>query len=170
MSLKRLTLLIILVIITCAITGCSKTKVPEKIVTFEETPARILKGYDYNEKKDRYVNEITGNWYVVKNGLIIIPSEQYIDRKSITGTNNIAIENRPNDVWELSEVQEVIIKSGETLAEIINPYFTNIHFRMDSEWYTKQVLELNNIIEPNFIREGDNLKLPIYIDIGSKLN
>jgi len=29
----------------------------------------------------------------------------------------------------------------------------NEHYRMNYEWYAKQVLELNNITEPNFIKE-----------------
>lgn len=51
---------------------------------------------------------------------------------------------------------------------IINPYFMNQHFRMNPEWYSKQVLELNSISDPHFIRAGDTLKLPIYVDKGTK--
>ncbi|MGB3978738.1 MAG: hypothetical protein WBK73_06995, partial [Tepidanaerobacteraceae bacterium] len=42
--------------------------------------------------------------------------------------------------------------------DIINPYFMNEHYRMNYEWYAKQVLELNNITEPNFIKAGETLK------------
>jgi len=41
---------------------------------------------------------------------------------------------------------------------------------MNYEWYAKQVLELNNITDSNFIKAGDILKIPIYIDKGAKLN
>lgn len=41
---------------------------------------------------------------------------------------------------------------------------------MNYEWYAKQVLELNNITEPNFIKAGETLKIPIYIDKGAKVN
>ena len=43
-----------------------------------------------------------------------------------------------------------------------------------TEWImngmAKQVLELNNITEPNFIKAGETLKIPIYIDKGAKVN
>ncbi|MFY9378163.1 MAG: LysM peptidoglycan-binding domain-containing protein, partial [Peptococcia bacterium] len=78
------------------------------------------------------------------------------------------IADRPNDVWELKEVREITIQSGDTLVDVINPYFMNEHFRMNYEWYAKQVLEINNITDPNIIKAGDTLKIPIYIDKGSK--
>ncbi|WP_103083270.1 LysM peptidoglycan-binding domain-containing protein [Clostridium thermosuccinogenes] len=46
----------------------------------------------------------------------------------------------------------------------------NEHYRMNYEWYAKQVLELNNITDPNFIKAGETLKIPIYIDKGAKVN
>lgn len=57
------------------------------------------------------------------------------------------------------------VQPGDTLVEIINPYFMNRHFRMNEEWYSKRILELNNITDPRFIRAGDTLKIPVYTDI-----
>jgi len=54
------------------------------------------------------------------------------------------------------------------VVDIINPYFMNEHYRMNYEWYAKQVLELNNITDSNFIKTGDILKIPIYIDKGAR--
>jgi len=71
-------------------------------------------------------------------------------------------------VWELKEVREITIQLGEALVDIINLYFMNEHFRMNYEWYAKQVLELNNITDPHFIKAGDILKIPIYIDKGAR--
>jgi hypothetical protein len=39
---------------------------------------------------------------------------------------------------------------------------------MNRDWYSRQVLELNNITDPHFIKAGDTLKIPIYIDRGTK--
>jgi len=124
----------------------------------------LVDGYIYDEQTGRYINKTTGVWYIVKNGYKVIPPEEYFDPDKVGIPSGINISNRPNDVWELKEIREITIKSGDTLVDIINPYFMNEHFRMDYEWYAKQVLELNNIADPHFIKAGDTLKIPIYID------
>lgn len=124
----------------------------------------IVDGYIYDEQTGRYINKTTGVWYVIKDGYKVIPSEEYFDPDKVGIPSGINISNRPNDVWELKEVREITVQSGDTLVDIINPYFMNEHFRMDYEWYAKQVLELNNIADPHFIKAGDTLKIPIYID------
>jgi hypothetical protein len=129
-----------------------------------------LEGYIYDEQTGRYINKITGVWYVVKDGYKVIPPEEYIDRAKVETIDGINITDRPNDVWELKEIREITIKSGDTLVDIINPYFMNEHFRMNYEWYAKQVLKLNNITDPHYIKAGDTLKIPIYIDKGAKEN
>jgi len=45
----------------------------------------------------------------------------------------------------------------------------NEHFRMNYEWYAKQVLELDNITCPHYIKAGDTLKIPIYINKGNQV-
>jgi len=134
------------------------------IKTIEGLYQTALAGYIYDEQTGRYINKTTGVWYVIKDGYKVIPSEEYFDPDKVGIPSGINISNRPNDVWELKEVREITVQSGDTLVDIINPYFMNEHFRMDYEWYAKQVLELNNIADPHFIKAGDTLKIPIYID------
>ena len=67
-------------------------------------------------------------------------------------------------------MRKITIHSAATLDDIIKPYFMNEHFRMNYEWYAKQVLKLNNITDPHYIKAGDTLKIPIYIDKGAKVN
>ena len=144
-------------------------------VTFTEKALREvdtqgLAGYTYDEQTGRYVNETTGIWYIIENGYRVIPAEQYFDPKVSGISRVIGIEARPNTVWELSEVREITIQPEDNLINLISHYFMyyrNKHFRMNSEWYAKQVLELNNITDPNLIRTGNTLKIPIYIDNGS---
>ncbi|MEW6661077.1 MAG: OCRE domain-containing protein [Bacillota bacterium] len=128
----------------------------------------LVDGYIYDEQTGRYINKTTGVWYIVKDGYKVIPPEEYFDPDKIGIPSGINISNRPNDVWELKEIREITIKSGDTLVDIINPYFMNEHFRMNYEWYAKQVLKLNNIIDPHFIKALDTLKIPIYIDKEAK--
>jgi hypothetical protein len=127
-----------------------------------------LEGYIYDEQTGRYINKITGVWYVVKDGYKVIPPEEYIDRAKVETIDGINITDRPNDVWELKEVRKITIQAGDTLVDIIKPYFMNEHFRMNYEWYAKQVLKLNNITDPHYIKAGDTLKIPIYIDKRTK--
>ena len=142
----------------------------ERILKSLNAESQSLEGYTYDEETGRYVNEATGIWYVVENGYRVLPPEEYFDRDKVALIDRINIAERPNDVWELKEIRKITIKSGDTLVDIINPYFMNEHFRMNYEWYAKQVLELNNITDPHFIKAGDTLKIPIYIDSGSKGN
>ena len=141
----------------------SSVKTPDVVIS-------ALEGYIYDEQTGRYINKITGVWYVVKDGYKVIPPEEYIDRAKVETIDGINITDRPNDVWELKEIREITVKSGDTLVDIINPYFMNKHFRMNYEWYAKQVLKLNNLTDPHNIKAGDTLKIPIYIDKGAKVN
>jgi len=140
----------------------------ERILKSLNDKSQALEGYTYNEQSGRYISQTTGIWYVVENGHKVIPPEEYFDPKKVGVPDGINISERPDDVWELSEIREITIQQGDTLVDIINPYFMNEHFRMSYEWYVKQVLELNNITDPHFIRAGDTLKIPIYVDSGSK--
>ena len=141
----------------------SSVKTPDVVIS-------ALEGYIYDEQTGRYINETTGIWYIVENGYKVIPPEEYFDPDKVGIPSGINISNRPDDVWELKEIREITIKSGDTLVDIINPYFMNEHFRMNYEWYAKQVLKLNNITDPHYIKAGDTLKIPIYIDKGVKVN
>jgi len=141
----------------------SSVKTPDVVIS-------ALEGYIYDEQTGRYINETTGIWYIVENGYKVIPPEKYFDPDKVGIPSGINISNRPDDVWELKEIREITIKSGDTLVDIINPYFMNEHFRMNYEWYAKQVLELNNITDPHYIKAGDTLKILIYIDKGAKVN
>lgn len=141
----------------------SSVKTPDVVIS-------ALEGYIYDEQTGRYINKITGVCYVVKDGYKVIPPEEYFDPDKVGIPSGINISNRPDDVWQLKEIREITIKSGDTLVDIINPYFMNEHFRMNYEWYAKQVLKLNNITDPHYIKAGDTLKIPIYIDKGAKEN
>jgi len=179
--LKRISLLLVLGLAIISLAGCGEVEIREKIlpdgkkVTVDaageivsEDKVEPLEGYTYDEQTGRYVNEATGIWYVVEGGCKIIPAEQYFDRDNVVTIDGINIAERPNEVWELREVREIAVQQGDTLVDIINPYFMNEHFRMNYEWYVKQVLELNNITDPHFIKAGDTLKIPLYIDSGSR--
>lgn len=98
----------------------------------------------------------------------MVPSDQYFDPKEADIPDGINISERPVAVWAVSEIHEVTIQPGDTLVDIINPYFMNEHFRMNYEWYAQQVLELNNITDPHYIRAGDVIKIPIFIDKGTE--
>lgn len=179
--MRRISLLLVLGLVVISLADCGEVETRERVLPdgrtvivdaagriVSEAKVEPLEGYTYDEQTGRYVKETTGIWYVMKDGYRIIPPEQYFDRDKVVTIDGINIAERPNDVWELSEVREMTIQSGDTLVDIINPYFMNEHFRMNYEWYAKQVLELNNINDPHFIRAGDTLKIPIYIDSGSK--
>lgn len=127
-----------------------------------------LEGYIYDEQTGRYINKITGVWYVVKYGYKVIPPEEYFDPDKVGIPSGINISNRPDDVWELKEIRGITIQPGDTLVDIINPHFMNEHFRMNYEWYAEQVLKLNNITDPHCIKAGNTLKIPIYFDMGTK--
>ncbi|MGI6551555.1 MAG: LysM peptidoglycan-binding domain-containing protein [Bacillota bacterium] len=180
-QLKRISLLLVLGLAIISLAGCGEVETQEKILPdgskvtvdaagkiLSEEKVEPLEGYTYDEETGRYINETTGIWYIVENGYKVIPPEEYIDRAKVETIDGINITDRPNDVWELKEIREITIKSGDTLVDIINPYFMNEHFRMNYEWYAKQVLKLNNITDPHYIKAGDTLKIPIYIDKGTK--
>ncbi len=142
-----------------------------KTASSVKTPDVVISALEgYIEQTGRYINETTGIWYIVENGYKVIPPEEYFDPDKVGIPSGINISNRPDDVWELKEIREITIKSGDTLVDIIKPYFMNEHFRMNYEWYAKQVLKLNNITDPHYIKAGDTLKIPIYIDKGAKEN
>jgi len=104
----------------------SSVKTPDVVIS-------ALEGYIYDEQTGRYINETTGIWYIVENGYKVIPPEEYFDPDKVGIPSGINISNRPDDVWELKEIREITIKSGDTLVDIINPYFMNEHFRMNYE-------------------------------------
>jgi nucleoid-associated protein YgaU len=175
--MKKRTLYIISGLIFIIFIGCGEVETRERVLPDGRTvivdaagkiipdgKVKPLEGYAYDEQTGRYVNETTGIWYVIEDGYKIIPPKQYFDRVKVETIDGINITDRPDDVWELKEVREITIQSGDTLVDIINPDFMNEHFRMNYEWYAKQVLELNNITDPHFIRAGDTLKIPIYVD------
>ena len=179
--MKRISFLLVLGLVIIILAGCGGVETREKIlpdgrkVIIDATGKIVpnpepLEGYTYDEQTGRYVNETTGIWYIVENGQNVIPPEEYFDPDEVGIPSGINISNRPDDVWELKEVREVTIQSEDTLVDIINPYFMNEHYRMNYEWYAKQVLDLNNITDPNFIKAGETLKIPIYIDKGAKVN
>ena len=181
--MKCISFLLVLGLVIIILAGCGGVETREKILPdgrkliidaagkiISDSNPEPLEGYTYDEQTGRYVNETTGIWYIVENGQKVIPPEEYFDPDEVGIPSGINISNRPDDVWELKEVREVTIQSGDTLVDIINPYFMNEHYRMNYEWYAKQVLELNNITEPNFIKAGETLKIPIYIDKGAKVN
>ena len=64
-------------------------------------------------------------------------------------------------------MRKITIKSGDTLVDIINPYFMNEHFRMNYEWYINRYWNLT-ILPTSLYQSGDTLKIPIYIDSGSR--
>jgi hypothetical protein len=139
----------------------------EKILKSLNDEPQALEGYIYDEQTGRYINQTTGIWYIVENGHKVIPPDEYFDPDKFDIPSSINISNRPDDVWELREIRDIVVKEGDALSAIITKYSAN-HFRMNRDWYSKQVLELNNITDPHFIRAGDILKMPIYIDISSK--
>ena len=134
----------------------------------------IVHGFVYDESKDRYINKDTGIWVLIRNGVAVIPSEEYIDPSALLEHLNVvsSISSRHDDVWKLQEIKEVIAKENDTLVNIISDYFfyelKYESVRMDYTWYAKQVVELNQIKDPNFIKVGDIIKIPVYIDSGSK--
>ena len=179
--MKRISLLLVLGLAIISLAGCGEIETREKILPdgskvtvdgagkiLSEEKVEPLEGYTYDEETGRYINETTGIWYIVENGYKVIPPEEYFDPDKVGIPSGINISNRPDDVWELKEIREITIKSGDTLVDIINPYFMNEHFRMNYEWYAKQVLKLNNINDPHYIKAGDTLKIPVYIDKGTK--
>ena len=179
--MKPITYVLILALAVISLAGCGEVETRERVLPdgskvivdaagkiVSEEKVEPLEGYIYDEQTGRHVNETTGIWYVVEGGYKVIPPEQYFDRAKVETVDGINITDRPNDVWELKEVQEITIQSGDTLVDIINPYFMNEHFRMSYDWYIKRLLDLNNINDPHFIRAGDTLKIPIYIDKGTK--
>ena len=124
-----------------------------------------LAGYSYDEETGRYVNESTGIWYVIENGYRLIPPEEYFDPNIVESPDGINIANRPDNVWKLKDIELLTIKEGQTLGNIITQYSIN-HFRMNRDWYSKQVLYINGIEDPHLIKAGEILQMPIYIDSG----
>jgi len=181
-QLKGISFLLVLGLAIMILAGCGKIETREKTLPDGRTviidstgkivpdgKLKPLEGYTYDEQAGRYINETTGVWYIVENGYRVIPPEEYFDPDKVGIPSAINISNRPDDVWELKEIRDITVKEGDTLSAIITQYSMN-HFRMNRDWYSRQVIELNNITDPHFIRVGDTLKIPIYIDIGAKVN
>ncbi len=171
LELKRLCIYLALGLLIIGLIGCGEVETRARMLPdgskaivdatgkiLSGGKAQALEGYIYGEQGERYINQAIGVWYVVENGYKIIPPEQYFDPDKLVGLDGINIADRLDNVWELSEIREITIQPGDTLVDIINPYFMNEHFRMNYEWYAKQVLELNNITDPHYIRAGDTIK------------
>jgi len=105
--MRKITLIIISGLLLITLTGCGKV--------VSEDKSQALEGYIYDEQSGRYINETTGIWYAVENRYKIILPEEYFDPKEVGVPDGIDISERPDDVWELSEVREITIKSGDTL-------------------------------------------------------
>ena len=91
--MKRISLLLVLGLAIISLAGCGEVETREKILPdgsqvtvdaagkiLSEEKVEPLEGYIYNEQTGRYINKITGVWYVVKDGYKVIPPEEYIDR------------------------------------------------------------------------------------------
>jgi len=167
--MKRLSFVLILGLIIISLVGCGEAEIREKLSAdgSKAIVSQALEGYIYDEQTGRYINETTGIWYVVENGYKIIPPEEYFDPNEVGTPSGINISNRTDEIWELCEIRDIIVQEGDALSAIITKYSAN-HFRMNRDWYSKQVLELNNITDPHFIRAGDTLKIPIFIDKETK--
>lgn len=170
--MRRLSLFLILGLVIVSLVGCGEVETREKLLagsrkTLSEDKAQVLEGYIYDEQTGRYINQTTGIWYIVENGHKVIPPDEYLEPDKVDIPSGINISNRPDNVWKLSEIRNITVQEGDTLGQIITRYSAN-HFRMNRDWYSKQVLELNNITDPHFIRAGDTLKIPIYIDKRTK--
>lgn len=122
-----------------------------------------LVGYIYDDNTSRYINEDNGIWYIRENEKNIIPKEEFVEKNSIINSENFIIENRENSVWELSEIQEVIVEVRDTFYSLADESYSK-HYRMDKDWYYEQVKKLNNLDDIDIIQWHDPFKLPIYID------
>ncbi|MGL5381086.1 hypothetical protein [Clostridium sp.] len=140
--------------------GCSNNSKTSEAESLIYPP---VEGYVYNESSKKYINTNNDIWYVRENDQNVIPAEQYIDAGIIENTDDFIIENRSTDVWELTEIKEVIVESGNTFLSLSDEGL-NTHYRMDKGWYYQQVKELNNIDNINIIQWREPFKIPIYVD------
>jgi len=121
--MKKITLVIIAGLLLIILIGCGEVETREKILPdgskvtvdaagkiLSEEKVEPLEGYIYDEQTGRYVNKTTGIWYIIEDGYRVIPPEQYFDRNKVETIDGINITDRPNDVWELSEVREITIQ------------------------------------------------------------
>jgi hypothetical protein len=83
--LKRISLLLVLGLAIISLAGCGEVETQEKILPdgskvtvdaagkiLSEEKVEPLEGYIYDEQTGRYINKITGVWYVVKDGYKVI--------------------------------------------------------------------------------------------------
>lgn len=140
--------------------GCSNNSKTSEAESLIYPP---IEGYVYNESSKKYINTNNDIWYVRENDQNVIPAEQYIDAGIIENTDDFIIENRSTDVWQLTEIKEVIIESGHTFLSLSDEGL-NTHYRMDKGWYYQQVKELNNIDNINIIQWREPFKIPMYVD------
>lgn len=122
-------------------------------------------GYSYDESDKRYINSETGIWYIRENNLNIIPEEEYIQEGLLTNSGDFTIENRSNDVWKLSEIQEVTVEVRDGFYSLSDLGY-NEHYRMNKDWYYNQVKALNELDDINIIEWHGIFKIPIYVDSG----
>ena len=130
--MKRISVLLVIGLVIIILAGCGGVETREKILPdgrkliidaagkiISDSNPEPLEGYTYDEQTGRYVNETTGIWYIVENGQKVIPPEEYFDPDEVGIPSGINISNRPDDVWELKEVREVTIQSGDKLKGMI---------------------------------------------------
>ena len=161
-------------------------EIKEEMLAGSETRAvRIMPGFELDEENQRFVHPKTGVWFLSDEDgrVFILPAEQYAEPKDIdeiyriSGESslwgiwypeNIVVEDRPEEVWQLAEIKEVPIQQGDTFSSLYSQHIAGLqwqqHFRMDPQWYMEQVRKINNIEDLNLIRAGDVLRIPIYID------
>lgn len=156
--MRIIKIIVMVVSLTFLIACTQKNNSTEKEVIYEP-----LEGFTYDENSNKYVNNELGIWYVSENESNIIPTEEYIEEGAIINSQELIIENRSNDVWELSEIQEVIVEVGDGFYSLSDETY-NKHYRMDKQWYYDQVKELNDLEDIKIIQWQEPFKLPIYVD------
>ena len=144
--------------LTFLVSCIQKNNLIEKESTYEP-----LEGFTYDENSDKYINTELGIWYIREDEKNIIPAEEYIEEATIADLTDLIIKNRSNDVWELKEIQEVIVEVGDGFYSLSDITYSN-HYRMDKQWYYDQVKELNGLEDIDIIQWREPFKLPIYID------
>lgn len=161
-------------------------EIKEEMLAGNETrTAKIMPGFEFDEANMKFVHSETGIWFLGDEDgrVLILPAEQYAEPKDIdeiyriTGENslwgiwypeNIVVEDRPEEAWQLAEIKEVPIQQGDTFSSLYSQHIAELqwqrHFRMDRQWYLEQLKNVNDTEDLNLIRAGDVLRIPINID------
>ena len=156
--MKIIKIIVMVVSLTFLIACTQKNNPAEEEVIYEP-----LEGFTYDENNEKYINEDNGIWYIRENDLNVIPAEEYIEEGVVASSDKLVIENRSNDVWELSEIQEVIVEVGDGFYSLSDMTY-NKHYRMDKQWYYEKVKELNELEDIDIIQWRKPFKLPVYVD------